>query len=266
MEIITTEIKKRDLQQKITAGSINQLLYKYRNADDEYTEKIFTEHAMWFAHPKSFNDPFDCWANIQSVDNNGLYSMLAQRRRYGVFTGNLVKQGMNKFTKEGLKHIVDSVFNQIGICCFSKTNNNILMWSHYAHYHQGFCLEFDVLQDYDFFGFTIPTDYVDVMPEYKVTTDIFTMIEKIIKPKSIQWKYEEEVRVLKIPSEIENNGNQAFHFNPNALRKIIFGCKAHKSTIDKYKNLCIKNGFKHVKFTQMCQKKNGSFELEEKSI
>ena len=56
--------------------------------------------------------------------------------------------------------------------------------------------------------------------------------------KSADWEYEEEIRVVKLRSEIEKNGSQAFHFNPNALRKIIFGCKAHKSTIDKYlKNL-----------------------------
>ena len=104
------------------------------------------------------------------------------------------------------------------------------------------------------------------MPEYYYLVNDDDIVYKIIQPKSAEWGYEEEVRVVKPQSEIEKNGSQAFQFNPNALRKIIFGCKAHKTIIEKYKNICKKNGFKHVKFTQMCQNKNGSFELEEKSI
>ena len=140
------------------------------------------------------------------------------------------------------------------------------MWSHYAHYHQGLCLEFDILYDPDFFCLTLPVKYVDSMPEYYYPEDNDCLVNKVIQPKSFDWEYEGEVRVVKPQSEIEKNGSQAFLFNPNTLRKIIFGCKAHKTVIEKYKNLCHKNGFKHVKFTQMRQKKNGSFELEEKAL
>lgn len=266
MEIITTEIKKSDLQQKITAGYINQLLYKYRNADDEYTENIFTEKALWFAHPKDFNDPFDCWANIQALDKKSLSNTLVQRNSFDATRAYLIKEGLKKFTHYDLKQNVDAVLNQIGVCCMSMNCRNILMWSHYAHYHQGLCLEFDILQDPDFFCLTLPVKYVDSMPEYYYPVDNDYLVNKIIQPKSSDWEYEGEVRVVKPQSEIEKNGSQAFLFNPKTLRKIIFGCKAHKTVIEKYKNLCYKNGFKHVKFTQIRQKKNGSFELEEKSI
>ena len=39
-----------------------------------------------------------------------------------------------------------------------------------------------------------------------------------------------------------------------------------KETIDKYVNLCKQNGLNHVSFSQMKQKENGKFELEEKSL
>ena len=29
-----------------------------------------------------------------------------------------------------------------GVCCFSEKKDDILMWSHYADGHKGFCLEF----------------------------------------------------------------------------------------------------------------------------
>ena len=33
--------------------------------------------------------------------------------------------------------------SQRGVACFTTELNNILMWSHYADGHKGFCLEFD---------------------------------------------------------------------------------------------------------------------------
>ena len=71
MQEIPSEKKKQALEKMISEGTINQSLYKYR-ADDEYTEKIFTEKTLWFSHPNAFNDPFDCWANIQSLDKKRL--------------------------------------------------------------------------------------------------------------------------------------------------------------------------------------------------
>lgn len=265
MQEIAIINKRQALEQMISKGSIKQSLYKYR-ADDENTEKIFTEKSLWFPHPNAFNDPFDCYANIQSLDKKKLSNTLIQRNSFNAARAHLIKEGMKKFSSYDLKRNVDAVLNQIGVCCLSMNCSNILMWSHYAHYHQGLCLEFDILQDPDFFCLTLPVKYVDSMPEYYYPVDNEELVYKIIQPKSADWKNEEEVRVVKPQSEIEKNGSQAFHFNPDALRKIIFGCKAHKTTIEKYKNLCKKNGFKHVKFTQMCQKKNGLFELEEKNI
>ena len=265
MQIISTAVKKQALEKMISEGTINQSLYKYRE-DDEYTEKIFTEKSLWFSHPNAFNDPFDCWANIQSLDKKSLSNSLIQRNSFDNARVQLIKEGLKKFTSYDLKQNVDTVLNQIGVCCLSMNCRNILMWSHYAHYHQGLCLEFDILYDPDFFCLTLPVKYVDSMPEYYYPEDNDCLVNKVIQPKSFDWEYEGEVRVVKPQSEIEKNGSQAFLFNPNTLRKIIFGCKAHKTVIEKYKNLCHKNGFKHVKFTQMRQKKNGSFELEEKAL
>jgi hypothetical protein len=30
------------------------------------------------------------------------------------------------------------------VCSFSKRNDSILMWSHYANYHKGFCVEYEI--------------------------------------------------------------------------------------------------------------------------
>lgn len=141
------------------------------------------------------------------------------------------------------------------------------MWSHYSKYHEGICLEFDILEDPSFFTLPIPVNYVDTMPIYDHFKEQNKLFKKIIQPKAKEWEYEEEVRVIKTPNDIkQNKGNQAFNFNPNALIKVIFGCKASEDTIAKYKELCQRNGLKYVEFSKMYQKQNGQFGLEECDI
>ena len=72
---MSTEIKKLALEQMISKGEVNQLLYKYIK-DNEHSEKIFRDHTLLFTHPNKFNDPFDCWANLEEPDFNGLYDLI----------------------------------------------------------------------------------------------------------------------------------------------------------------------------------------------
>ena len=263
--MITKEMKIQALLQMITNGKINQKLYKYREVG-EYTEKIFTDHTLWFNHPNKFNDPFDCWANIQEIDSDALDEFVTENSPTKYYA-DICKKGIPSYTMDMLKQDIDRALNEIGVCCFSKTKKNILMWSHYSKYHEGICLEFDILEDPSFFTLPIPVNYVDTMPIYDHFKEQNKLFKKIIQPKAKEWEYEEEVRVIKTPNDIkQNKGNQAFNFNPNALIKVIFGCKASEDTIAKYKELCQRNGLKYVEFSKMYQKQNGQFGLEECEI
>lgn len=261
----STEYQKQDLIQKISKGAINQCLYKYRE-DNDFSEKILTDKTLWFSHPNEFNDPFDCWSNIQYLNKDELYNLLVQSRVFDESIKSKLKQGCNKFDTNKIKQITDSIINKIGVCCFSNTYTSILMWSHYANNHKGFCIEFDILVDPDLFCLALPVNYVKTMPEFNYPTEFNNIITNIIQPKYKDWEYEKEVRIIKPQSENEKNGSQAFSFKPESMKRIIFGCKAHKETIEKYIELCKKNGLKHVRFSQMHQKTNGSFELEEKTL
>ena len=263
--MITKEMKEQALQQMINNGYINQKLYKYREVG-EYTEKILTDHTLWFDHPINFNDPFDCWANIQEIDSDAFEKFVTENSPTKYYA-DICKKVIPSITTDKLKQDIDRALNEIGVCCFSKTEKSILMWSHYSKYHEGICLEFDILEDPSFFISAIPVNYVDTLPAYDHFKERDQVTKKLIQPKAKEWEYEEEVRVIKTPNDIkQNKGNQAFKFNPNALRKVIFGCKASKDTIAKYKELCQQNELKHVEFSKMYQKQNGQFELEERPI
>lgn len=260
--VVTTKTKKEALEQMVNKGKINQILYKYR-PDGEYTEKIFTDHALWFEHPNNFNDPFDCWANVHEITHSELQTFI-KKTSTSDYEKMICLKGIRSYTKNMYKQNVDKALNEIGVCCFSKTPESILMWSHYSDYHKGICLVYDVFEDPDLFTLAKPVIYVDVMPEYNHFTDRNKIIEKIIQPKGKEWAYEEEIRIIKSIKDIKQNGNsQAFKFQPSALKKVIFGCKTTEETKRKYKNLCSQNGFQHVSFSQMNQNRDGRFELEE---
>lgn len=61
------------------------------------------------------------------------------------------EKGLEKLKAEDLCATLDELFTQFlnnsSVACFSESNTNFLMWSHYASGHTGICLEFEVNPD-----------------------------------------------------------------------------------------------------------------------
>lgn len=262
MSEITLEMKVAALKQMIFQGKINRLLYKYR-ADCESTKKIFTEHSIWFAYPECFEDIKDCMANIQEVDEKGLNDLI-EKEPLTNDKKKMCKIGAKSCTVDILKESSNKVTRKrIGISCFCKTETSCEMWSKYSDDHKGMCLQFDVIEDPELFTLAQPVNYVNELPVYNHFTDRDEIINKVISTKTNDWQFEQEIRVIKGPSEMKTEKNgQTFSFKPLSLKKVIFGCKAKKETIDEYIKLCRQNKLDHVRFTQMYMQKDGS--LKEK--
>lgn len=56
--------------------------------------------------------------------------------------------------KSDIERLTKKIFENSSTTCFSETNNNFLMWSHYASKHSGICLEFTT-EKYGLFPFKI---------------------------------------------------------------------------------------------------------------
>lgn len=252
------------LSQMISEGKINRFLYKYR-ADCENTKKIFTEHTVWFAYPECFEDTKDCMANIQFLDKNGLNNLI-ENAHLSNYERQMCKSGAMTYNVDMLKEDSNNITQKrIGISCFCKTEKSDKMWSKYADDHKGMCLQFDVLEDPDLFTFAHPVNYVDKLPVYNHFTDSKELVDKVLCTKTKDWMHEQEIRVIKAPSEMKTeNYGQTFSFKPESLKKVIFGCGATNDTIAKYQELCKRYGLEHVNFTQMYMNDDGK--LEEKEI
>ena len=84
------------------------------------------------------------------------------------------------------------------ICCFSRDNCNLLMWTHYASAHKGVCLEFNMTVDPAFFIAPIDVVYTRDYAESNLLSDPKTAVMNLVRTKSLDWQYEKEIRIVKL--------------------------------------------------------------------
>jgi Protein of unknown function (DUF2971) len=248
-ELSFSELVKLSVDQ----GQLPKYVYKYRPLNIN-TEKIFTDSKLWFSKPNDFNDPFDCQVIVDTNNTeNEIANFLRQNKPSMVSKdvkhfSRLWSKNPNDWHQMVNKTIHESV-NEKGICCFAGNNDNILMWSHYTDSHKGICLKFDVTADTDFFSVPFIVNYSKDYPHYNHLKDNSKLIKFLMQTKADIWKYEGEIRVLKLLSG-------AYSFKKETLVEVCFGCNCTKSDIQKIKGLVTTSNFKNVAFTKAVKTKN----------
>ncbi|KIL74356.1 DUF2971 domain-containing protein [Bacillus badius] len=119
----------------------------------------------------------------------------------------VVDNVFDKIHEEYLKERNERSQSGIFLTCFSKCNDSILMWSHYAKNHTGFCIEYDFTQPH------IDPGLIRNLQPVIYTDNIFDMTPYIMQAvkskseynnlwitygalfKSNEWKYEKEWRM-----------------------------------------------------------------------
>jgi len=123
-------------------------LYKYRKFD-AYSLSSIANQAVWLAKPSSFNDPFDCAITL----DQGRYKESIMH----AISVSIKSEGTSTEKKEELfklwpgdrcafdkyRNSLKEIFQNMGVCSFSESPDILLLWSHYADNHKGFCLEYD---------------------------------------------------------------------------------------------------------------------------
>lgn len=158
-----------------------------------------------------------------------------------------IKSRLQNTILETLFNIRQEKFAKIGVCCFSRNNDNLLMWSHYADSHQGICLEFDT--EHEPFSKAFDVEYQSEIPD--VNSDLLfeeednaESIKKLLSFKSIDWKHEEEMRIF------HQESNKSYFYPIRSLKAIYFGLKTNSSDIEMICSL-FKSKNPDVKFYRM---------------
>lgn len=223
-------------------------LYKYR-CFGKYTNKIILNSSLYFPAINQINDPFDCKLSFQQeyslAERIECFTQLADKYASDFTLEQLLeKYPDNKSFIDYRNIIIKELINKLGLLSLSKTPKNILMWSHYSNNHTGLVFQFAFEESSECFHSPLLVDYKDEYELLSYTSDFKDEAQKLLLTKHVGWKYESEVRVIDLDYQGEKQ------FKKHELTSIIFGALAKDKDIDEMINLCRKNGFNHVNFSQ----------------
>ena len=180
----------------------------------------------------NFNDPYDC-ALSPSVRDPTDEDVERIRQNY-LARPNLISKARRELATFGIQalrlsflragqNVLDECIKQFlagrGVSCFSESNDNLLMWSHYGGHGKGFCLEFKT--EAEIFRKARKVQYSSAMPEIDIVPlicgDGSEQILDLYCTKSTDWHYEREWRC------IHKEAGTAFGYPDTALKAIYFG-------------------------------------------
>lgn len=174
------------------------------------------------------------------------------------------------FIRHFKKHIQVKLGAHAYIISFTKAFNDPVMWSHYANQHKGFCLCFNINNNYiisrkngnkklkneyqlhkvDYKKNNLITDAFYGFPESvngspvskKEIENHWGNVQKSFLTKYKSWAYEDEYRILEynpFSAEVNSSGvkkiasnERIFYFEPSQLNGIIFGSRINHSDKD----------------------------------
>nr|HAT8714754.1 DUF2971 domain-containing protein [Legionella jordanis] len=110
---------------------------------------------IYFSRPDYFNDPFDCMGQELMLPyfREGLAKMLAsfslkvkqsllKEEQIQIFREKINQEQGSAERKKKIEDALSTLKDTLGVLSLSSRCDSILMWSHYADYHRGFCIGF----------------------------------------------------------------------------------------------------------------------------
>jgi Protein of unknown function (DUF2971) len=115
-------------------------------------------------------------ARIQAILKRTTMSRVERRR--------VAPQVIAQSSEELAATVQDAHRRQVehaGVYSFAGDPKGVLMWSHYADNHEGICIQFEVAQDMETIGRTVPVEYDDKYPVVNWFVEFETSLEPISK-------------------------------------------------------------------------------------
>lgn len=249
--------------------------------------KIIINSELWFGKPINQNDPYEGEFKFEHIgdkisdENLDLMQKLIEpefkinfNEQFRFDTSDISQLLLSFQESEKLR-----IKKRFGICSFTKTYKEILLWSHYADSHKGLCFVFDKdILDKSF------SNEIPIVKGSKVYYDEKVLTVKIHQSNNplmfipgyniLQYKLEDfsdekEYRYIKYfdssvlnPDQEVKNRYRGVKFAPKALRCIILGESMTLDNINTIQNL-IKNScsYKDVTVLQAGKSENSIISL-----
>lgn len=182
-------------------------LYKYYRDQSLNLDSVMS-NKMWYSAPRNFNDPFDC--DIAVDEPEILKSLLpsvpgGKVIREGSYAWLQLKSNLHKQIAL-LEGTLADQKSSIGISCLSEVPDSLLMWSHYANNHRGFCVAYNLLELNQKLKFSaVPVIYTKEriclqsisLDQKALNKETMSLFIQSLTSKSPEWSYEKEWRIIR---------------------------------------------------------------------
>ncbi|WP_422442924.1 DUF2971 domain-containing protein [Vibrio harveyi] len=266
-------------------------LYKYLHPD---RIDVLKNRAIRFSPPNAFNDPFEFKPVISGLASDSYIDAYMKENLDSMVDSELSKlpkhirsqipksefQKLAKLYVKNNSEVFKTVINKakvhvsaaltetsnelIGVLSLTEKADNLLMWSHYAESHSGYCIGFK--SDHSFFNrkrsekdefyHLRKVHYLPDRPSKAMVdmngTDMFLL-------KSDVWEYEQEWRMCAALPDADSIISEVdppihlFNFPADLIEEVIIGVNAKASLTENILKTIKENAeLSHVKVKQAC--------------
>lgn len=217
-------------------------LYKFYSVTNHHLDAL-SAPAFHFSAPSSFNDPLDCFIEVdrkiplahykKELERHGKKIGIPRKRiekakRYAyrfADENGLIPTTVFSDIEDMIVGLENRIHEESGVCCFSMKIDEPLMWCHYASGLRGFVIEFRRDPGGFFDGdSSFPVDYVpkkirNMSPLSVIDRNISTEdhVREIVSKKHQHWAYEKEWRCL------HSHAGKLIPFPKNIVNRLVVG-------------------------------------------
>lgn len=203
--------------------------FKYRFINKNLIDSL-VNGSLYFSLPSNLNDPFDCQIDIKKSANFAASKVSGIKRKILLRISTL-----DNFGDEIQRRMM-----KIGVCSFSLTLEEPLLWSHYADEHRGVCLMYEFTENFLLeevneivgaseieYGENPLSDWlIESIPD-QIEDDFYDdfttkLLKRVLTVKADGWRYENESRIIR-----ENAG--PFLIPKECLKQVCFGMRTAKA-------------------------------------
>ena len=125
-------------------------LYKFYSYD-VHSLSVLINNKVWFSKPEALNDPFDIDTDFMSpISPDNFIHMIQVLKKKGMISREQFEDYKQNTPDHDTLNEISEIMNEKfrddrkkwGVFCMCEHPKNILMWSHYADHHKGFCVQF----------------------------------------------------------------------------------------------------------------------------
>jgi hypothetical protein len=236
-------------------------LYKYGRLG-AHSEALFSGGQVWLAPPAELNDPFECcpWFTYQGTEEEIFELIVTGFRKQNPQA--TYKQALAVateihrerrhcapgFWESMTAQVIRDLRSTIGLYCLGERPDSILMWSHYASDHKGYCLEFEANDRTVVIGEAQKVQYSEAYPHVEFfKTPNLEQVDRIFLTKHSGWAYEREWRIVDF-----QRGPGLREYPAQLLKTVIFGLRMPDTDKDQIRSWVARRGHP-VKFCRAVQ-------------